>query len=649
MGNKADVSGNDLLQYWAEDANTDVVLLYLEALGNPHKFTRLAKQLARRKPIVALKSGRTAAGARGTHSHTAALADPDAAVDTVLRQSGVIRVETLEELFDVASLLAHQPVPPGRRVAVMSNGGGPAIVAADACVAAGLEVPELSPSVQAELRELAPAGGIQNPVDLIASAPADVFEGAIRVLLASDEVDALLVIYVAPYVTSADDVEAAVARATADADGTPIAACFLGLEDAPALLPAPADGRAVPCFAYPESAARALAHAAWLGEWRQRPEGAVPGYAVRSERAGERVARALADVPEGLWASTDAAFGLLSDYGIPVARSETVASAEEAAAVASEIGFPVALKAAAPALVHKTDVGGVRLGLDSAQDVRDAFADMCTLLGSAMGGAIVQPMVPPGVELIIGIHHDPAFGPLVLFGMGGFSAELQRDTALGVPPLTDVDVDALLRSLRGSPLLFGYRNSAPADVRALTELLGRIGRLAEDVDEIAELDCNPVIVSANGAVVVDAKLRLVPRSRPASPFDLDGMEHIMNTSETSDTRLERVGQTLDELAARATRAVAELRKQSQSILDDLAVWKQHLDTSRVDAELARMDARDDIDRARRALKERQAEIARRLDDARDDSEEALHSLRAGLERALHDLGDSLGAPRHDTT
>ncbi len=521
MGNKADVSGNDLLQYWATDPDTDVVLLYLESLGNPRKFARVARQLARTKPIVALKSGRTTAGARGTRSHTAALADPDTAVDAVLGHSGVIRVDTLEELFDVASLLAHQPVPAGRRVAVMSNGGGPAIVAADACVAAGLEVRELSPEVQSALRALAPAGGVQNPVDLIASAGAPVFERAARILIESGEIDALLVIYVAPYVTRADDVCAALASAAADAGDVPVLASFLGLEEAPTELRAAGSSRVVPTFMYPESAARALSHAAWLGEWRRQPEGVVVECEVATDRARPRVADALNAAPEGLWAPNPVACDLLQDFGIPVVASAHADSAREAVARAGELGYPVALKAASPELVHKTDVGGVRLGLTSGRAVHDAFTEMHAALGPRMGGAILQPMAPPGVEIIVGIHHEPTFGPIILFGMGGFAAELQRDTVLAIPPLRDVDVDRMLRSLHGSPLLFGYRHSRPVDVEALADLLHRVGCLAETIDEVAELDCNPVVVSPEGALVLDAKLRLVPRRPAPSPFTLD--------------------------------------------------------------------------------------------------------------------------------
>jgi acyl-CoA synthetase (NDP forming)/RimJ/RimL family protein N-acetyltransferase len=518
MGNKADVSTNDLLQYWAEDDNTDVVLLYLESFGNPGKFTRIARQLTRDKPVIVLKSGRSEAGARGTQSHTAALADPDAAVDALLRHTGVIRVDTLAELFDAASLLAHQPVPAGRRVAVMSNGGGPAIVAADACVAAGLEVPELSSSTQAALHELSPAGGVRNPVDLIATADAAVFEQATKVLLSSGEVDALLMIYVAPYVTRADDIAAALARGARDSE-VPVLSCFLGLEDGVAR--ADAGGRAIPTFLYPESAARALAHATRLGEWRRRPVGAVPEPEVDTASAQARVAQALATASAEGWMSPRHAGALLADYGVPVVHGEPVDSSAAGVDAAQRIGFPVALKAIAPGLVHKSDVGGVHLDLVDAEAVVTAYDTMRRSVGSVMTGAVVEPMVPNGVELLIGLHRDPVFGPLIVFGAGGFTAELERDSVLLVPPVTDVDIDEALRSLRASPLLFGYRNTPLADVNAVRELLGRVSRLACDFPEIADLDCNPVIVSPVGAVVVDAKIRLVPRPEPVNAFALD--------------------------------------------------------------------------------------------------------------------------------
>ncbi len=514
LGNKADVSGNDLLQYWSEDPDTDVILLYLESFGNPGKFSQLARDISLRKPIIAMKSGRTMAGARGARSHTAALADVDVAVDELLHHTGVIRVDTLEELFDTASLLAHQPVPGGTRVAIMSNGGGPGILAADACVAAGLDVPELSSAVQRRLAAIAPPGaGVQNPVDLIASAGAEVFRAGAEILLQCDEVDALLVIYVSPLVTRPEDVATALLDVARTDHGKPIAACFLGLDHPAGMLGDRAPSPTVPTFAFPESAARALGRAARLGVWRRRPAGIVPaleGIDVAHARA--IVASTLDSHPEGTWARQDAATEILTAFGIPVISTEAADTPDAAVAAAERIGYPVALKAASPALVHKTDVGGVRLGLRTGEEVRDAFATMLGTLGDTMAGANLQAMADPGVELIIGVTRDPQFGPLVVFGMGGVAAELQRDTALRLPPLTDVDVHEMLGSLRGSPLLFGYRGSLPVDTEGLADVLTRVSQLAEALPELVELDCNPVIASPSGAVVVDVKLRLEPAS-----------------------------------------------------------------------------------------------------------------------------------------
>ncbi len=520
LGNKADVSGNDLLQYWADDPSTDVVLLYLESFGNPRKFARLAREVARQKPIVAMKSGRTSAGARGARSHTAALADSDDVIDVLLQENGVIRVDTLEELFDTASLLARMPVPRGRRVAVMSNGGGPGIIAADACISVGLEVPELSAVLQQALgAAAAPGAGVKNPVDLIASADAEAFLHAGRALLASDEIDALIVLYVAPRVTKPAQIARAVEELARGCGDKPVVACFLGLGRRGRI---GSPQSTVPTFAFPESAARAVGRAARLGEWRGRPSGVeMPLGGLDEERARELVAGVLATRPEGGWAQAQEAHELLSCYGVPTVVTRRARDAREAVAAADELGYPVVLKAASPELVHKSDVGGVDLDLRSPSAVHDAFVRMTEALGPAMGGALVQPMVPRGVELIVGITRHDRFGPLVAFGLGGFAAELQRDVVLRVPPLTDVDIEAMLNGLRGSPLLFGYRGSPAVDVAALRQLLARMGRLAADLPEVADLDCNPVVASSAGAVVVDAKLRIAPDLHPRSVFDVD--------------------------------------------------------------------------------------------------------------------------------
>jgi acetyl coenzyme A synthetase (ADP forming)-like protein len=516
MGNKADVSGNDLIQFWDEDRNTDVILLYLESFGNPRKFSRLARRVARRKPIVAVKGGRSSAGARGTSSHTAALAAPDVAVDALFRQAGVIRVDTLEELFGVASVVLHQPLPAGRRVAIVTNGGGPGILAADACIAAGLEVPELSAATQQAIRAFAsPDAGVSNPIDLVASATAAQYEQALRTVLADEDLDACLVLFVPPLVTRVEDVGRAVASAAVDAT-KPIIACFLGRNGVLDLLPGGGERR-IPSFAFPEAAASALARAAELAEWRQRPEGRVPELPdLDLERARRLVEDRLRDEPAGTWLDPGTARDLLASIGVRAAPTVHVDTAEAAAAAAASFGRPVALKAGSGAILHKSDVGAVRLDLADPSEVRDAFVAMREALSSEMGGAVVQPMAGPGVETIVGVTRDRSFGSLVLFGMGGFQAELLQDTALRILPLTDADAHELVRAVRGSPLLFGYRNTPAAAVDALEDTLLRVARLAEAIPEIAELDCNPVIVSTSDATVVDVKVRLV-RPAPAPP------------------------------------------------------------------------------------------------------------------------------------
>ncbi len=519
VGNKADVSGNDLLQYWADDPHTDVILMYLESFGNPRKFARLARRIARTKPIVAVKSGRSAAGSRAASSHTAALATPDVAVDALFHQAGVIRVDTLDELLATAMVLAHQPVPAGRRVAIVSNTGGPGILAADACAGAGLEVPELSASTQDALRALvARDATVRNPIDLVAGATADQFEHALRAALLDDSIDALLAIFVPPLVTRSEDVARAIASAAETAGPKPVVACFLGRAGVPAELRGDGQRRTIPSFAFPEAAAHALGRVADLADWRRRPVGRVPEF-DDVDLAGARaiVAVALDGNPDGAWLDQRDAGALLACFGVPVVGFSVVTTAAAAVAAAEELGFPVALKAAAPELVHKSDVGGVVLDLRDAAAVKAAFTKMSRALGDTMGGAIVQNMVAPGVETIVGVTHDPSFGPLVLFGLGGITAELLADRVLRIVPITDEDAHELVRSLRGSPLLFGYRGRPAVDVAALEDTLMRVGYLADEIPEISEMDLNPMVVGADGVVAVDAKIHVAhaPAKLPA--------------------------------------------------------------------------------------------------------------------------------------
>ena len=519
MGNKADVSSNDLLQYWEHDANTDVILLYLESFGNPRKFARLARRVARSKPVIAVKSGRSHAGSRAARSHTAALASSDVATDALFHQAGVIRVDTIAELFDTARLLVAQPLPPGRRVAIISNGGGPGILASDACEGAGLEVPELSEAMQKALRAfVSPDASVVNPIDLVASAPAEHYEQALRTVLADPDIDAVLVIFVPPLVTDAQDVARAIVDATAEAGDKPVAACFLTRTAAPDVLRVNDSGRTIPVYPLPEPAAVALGRASAHAEWRRQPVGVLPDLTgVDVDAARAVIDRALGDRDDA-WLDPADGVALCEAFGIPVARVRYAATADEAAAAAEAMGFPLAMKAGAADLVHKSDAGGVQLDLTSADEVRKAFGEMEDALGASLGGVVLQPMVEPGIETIVGVTQDPSFGPLVLFGMGGVTAELVRDTALRLVPLTDVDASELVRSLRSSPILFGYRGTPPSDVAALEDLLLRVGRLADEVPEVRELDCNPVLVGPTGVIAVDVKVRAA--RVPATPDPL---------------------------------------------------------------------------------------------------------------------------------
>src|SRR5262245_49659633 len=531
VGNKSDVSGNDFLQHWETDPNTDVILFYLESFGNPRKFARLARRIARRKAIIAVKSGRTQAGSRAASSHTAALATPDVAVDALFRQAGVIRVDTLEQLLDTAQVLAHQPLPKGRRVAIIGNAGGPGILATDACAGAGLEVPELSEKTQAELRAFVAADAtVRNPVDLVAAATAEQYERALRVVLADDGVDVVLALFVPPLVTEAEDVAHAIARAAGEAGDKPVVACFLGRTGVPNALrahdDAPGGARTVPSFAFPEAAAQAMARAADLADWRARSAGSVPHFDdVDLERARALVdakLHALSPDTDGMWLDPADAAALLACFNITVLQPEPVDSAAAAVAAAERIGYPVVLKVANPDIVHKTDVGGVALHLIDAGEVRAAYTTMEARLGTDMSSATVQAMAAPGVETIVGVTQDPSFGPLVLYGSGGVTAELLADRTLRLVPMTDVDAAEVVRSLRSSPLLFGYRGMPPVDVAALEDLLLRVSLLADEIPEVEEMDCNPVIVSESGAVAVDVKVRLAPAAA-ALPADLRRM------------------------------------------------------------------------------------------------------------------------------
>ncbi len=511
VGNKADISGNDALRYWEADPRTDVILLYLESFGNPRKFASITRRITRTKPIVAVKSGRSAAGSRATSSHTGALvATSDVAVDALFRHAGVIRTDTLAELFDVAALLADQPLPGGGRVGILTNAGGPAILCADACEARGLEVPPLAPTTQARLRAFLPAeAAVANPVDMIASASAAAYGRAIEAIAADASVDALIVLFTPPLVTQAAEVAAAMRDAVrALPRRIPVLSVFLSAAGVPPELRA--DGVRIPSYAYPEDAARALAHVVQYARYRARPEGTMPTPPAVHLEADRILASALERGSS--WLAPAEVRALFACWDLPLVRTEVVATPEEAARAAAEIGGRVALKAWAPAIVHKTEAGGVRLDLDPAE-VAEAGREMRARLGS-LDGLIVQHMVAAGVEMLVGVVSDPLFGPIVACGAGGTAVELLKDVEVRLAPLTDRDAREMIRSLRTFPLLDGYRGAPKTDVAALERIVLRIGAMAAMHPQIAELDANPVIVSPSGAVIVDARVRVAPPTPP---------------------------------------------------------------------------------------------------------------------------------------
>jgi acetyl coenzyme A synthetase (ADP forming)-like protein len=521
VGNKADVSGNDLLQYWEEDPDTGVILLYLESFGNPRRFSRIARRVGRRKPVVVLHSGLTRADGRAAGSHTAALATNAAAADALFRQTGVIRAGSLEEMFDLALALECQPPPRGSRVAIITNAGGPGILCADACEAGGLAVPAPSPELRAKLAELLPgAAGVGNPTDLIASAGPEAYRSAVRTVLTCGEFDALIVLFTPVGLATTQSVTEAIggeveAARKAGVTGRPVLACVLSQEEHYGHLAC--DREHIPCYPFPEAPARVLGKLATYGAWLAEPPGVFPDFNDLRLSDAKAVCRKAAARAEG-WLSAEEARAVLGAVGLPLVPGEFARTADEAATAAVRLGFPVAVKLASRRFVHKSEVGGVRLGLTDEAAVRRAFEEIGARVEAvggldamdAMDGVLVQPMAIGGVEVMAGVTQDPLFGPLVAFGLGGIHVEVLADVCFRVAPLTDHDAAEMVRGIRGFRLLEGYRGHPPADLEAIEEVLLRLSRLAEEVPEIGEIDLNPIFAFPPGAGcrIADARIRV---------------------------------------------------------------------------------------------------------------------------------------------
>lgn len=485
-GNRGDVSGNDCMQYWEEDSQTAAIGLYLESTGNPRKFSRIARRLSRHKPVIVVKSGSSGFSVPPGHAVRQSRA-PREAFDAMLRQSGCIRVENVHQLFDVAQLVLHQPLPEGPRVAVVANSLALSTIIADACTGWGLDIPRA-------------------PHALRTQAGAEEFREALSAAFADDDVDSVVAAFIPPVSTGDEDVATAVIECAGNTD-KPIVACFLGMRGVNEQL---SGTSVVPTYPTPEEAVRALAAATRYGAWRRRDPGPKvdpPGIEVATAR--RFVEGLLGHNPDGLDLDGDQAAELLACYGVQLWPTERVDTEDEAIAAAKALGWPVALKTTAPHLRHRADLGGVRLDIGDAEELRDDFVQMQTRLGPLGGGdLVVQRMAPPGVACVVKSVEDPLFGPVVSFGLGGDASELLGDLAHRIPPLTERDVADLVRSVRAAPKLFGHRGAREVDTLALEDVIARISRLADDLPEVASLELNPVVVAERGAYVLGAMIQI---------------------------------------------------------------------------------------------------------------------------------------------
>ncbi len=515
VGNKPDVSGNDLLEFWETDPDTRVVLMYLETFGNPRRFTRIARRLARRKPVIVVKSGRTVAGARAASSHTGALASRDRAAEALLAQCGVLRANSVEELFDLSMAFGNLPLPRGNRVAIVTNAGGPGIIIADACEAEGLEVAELAEATRDRLREIfPPEASVRNPVDMVASASPESYRLALEVVLDDPGVDAAIAAFVPPLGIRQADVADAIVQAARKRPDRPTLAVLMGREGLPA-------GRAglrvagIPAYIFPESATRALGAMHRYARWAERPVQAPVRFPVDAGRVAAILDAARGEGRTRLLETE--AYEVLSTYGIGVTPHRLAASADEAVEAFRSFGAgPVVMKVVSPQIVHKTEVGGVLLDVRDEAGVRAGWTRLEEAVargapGADVRGILVAPYRRGGREMVLGMTLDPTFGPLLMFGLGGIYVETFRDVAFRVPPVTELEAHEMMREIRSYALLEGVRGEEPVSLDAVAGAIQRLSQLVLDHDRIESIDMNPFLATPDGAMALDARIGLVER------------------------------------------------------------------------------------------------------------------------------------------
>jgi len=511
VGNKADISSNDLIRYWEHDDATKMILMYIENFGNPQNFTKIARAVTKSKPIVAVKSGRTAQGARAVSSHTGALAGADLGVDVLFAQCGVMRTSTIEELYDVAMALSHQPVPRGNRVAVVTNAGGPGILATDAIIASGMELPPLPAKIKKELKSFLPEEvSLNNPLDLIAGARGREFTLALEAVCKHKAYDTIVPIFVQPITTDEIEVATSIIEAKKKTD-KPFFVCFMGAgfrsEGIDMMM-----AHGIPVYIFPEAIAKALRTLDDYRRYLQRKKGKTPAFRVNRRKVQDIIKKVMTSGGDSIIGQD--AMDVLDAYGIPTAAYQPARTAREAIEIAGNIGYPVVMKLNTPRILHKTEAKAVRVDIRDDKELRSEFNDLKKRIGTVPKGerfsVVIQDMVSDGIETVIGMTLDPAFGPLIMFGLGGIFVEVMKDVAFSFTPLTDLRADEMIKGLKSYPLLTGFRGSPPVDIKTTQQALLRMSQLVVDFPQFKEIDVNPFIVSAKreDCKAVDARFIL---------------------------------------------------------------------------------------------------------------------------------------------
>ena len=512
IGNQADVNAETALEYWENDEDVEQILLYMESIQNPANFRKLASRISRKKPVLALKAGRSAAGASAASSHTGSLAGADKAANALLKQSGVIREYSLKNLFATAKVFANCPIPQGDRVAIITNSGGPGIMATDAISEYGMQMAKITDETKEKLRSFLPsAASVKNPIDMIASAPIEHYKQTLETVIADPNVDMIITIYL-PFLGLKDiDVAKALMEIKAEHPEKPVIGVFMTKSD---FFSALSDMDVnMPFFMYAEEAADGLNRLNQQRLWMERPEGKIPCFDVDREKAKQIIRQSLSEDRAQL--TTRESIDVLDAYGIRVCKSGFATTEEEVVNVGNSIGYPVVMKMTSKTTSHKTDVGGVRVNIQSEEQLRAEYRDLIAKLTEkglidGLEGVIIQEMVKGNREMVCGIATDPQYGPMMMFGLGGVFIEVMKDVTFRIAPLTDVDAKEMIKSVKAYKLLEGARGTTPAQMEQIEETLLRLSQLVHDFSFIDELDINPLLISekTGEGIAVDGRIKV---------------------------------------------------------------------------------------------------------------------------------------------